>query len=163
MVYVDNPPAPKRHQDMTSMVENRSDELWLEKSGPYQVARAMSYTVTIDISGLHNTVAIDKITLSQAVREINQDASRRSCKNQFSTEHIGTPKKLQATEIFREEMVRTAPENYGRSLTAPRVTVCAERCGRCAPTGKGRRRPTEYVVNRVIGNMTDGRCMLHRV
>lgn len=123
IVYVVNPLVSKPCQNMTSTVEDPSFKLRLTKSEPYRVVQATPHTVTINIYGLHNIVAIDRVALSQAALEINQDASGQNCDEQFPTEYKTMPKEPQAVEPFVEKRANATPENGGSSPSAPEDAV----------------------------------------
>lgn len=112
-IYFNNLPATKLRQDTTYIVEDPSAKLRPQKFGLNRLIRVTPHTMTIYIDRLHNIDAIGRVTLSQAARKINQDASRINCDNQPSPEHRGITKKLQAVETFKKERAKTVPENYG--------------------------------------------------
>lgn len=103
VVYVDNPPAPKRLHGMTSRAKNQSVKLRPKKFGPYQVVQATPHTVTINDDGLHNIVTFCQVTVSQTAGENPLDACERNCDHQSSTEYETTLKKPQILKLFVEK------------------------------------------------------------
>lgn len=156
MVYFDNSPAPKRRQQMTSTVEDPSFKLRPMKSGLHRVVLATPHTETINIDGLHNIVAIDRVTLSQAAQEINRDASERNCENQFSPNHGIILGKPLIVEAVLEKNVYTAPKDDGLSQKTQEDTVRPELQEQRTPTSKEKQKQsTEYFVDRVVDGKAD--------
>lgn len=163
LVYVDNSSAPNRLQGLTSAEEDQSVKLRTKRSGPYRVVQATPHTVTFDIYGLHIFVAIDRVTLSMAAQEFNQDASQRNCDNQFSLEHGTTHTKLHTQESVMEKKANTAPEKDVLSPTAQENAVRTElREQFTANDEEEKDLPMENVIDRVIDSSVDGQRTLYR-
>lgn len=162
-IYVANPPASKRCKGLTSAREGPSVKLRPKKSGPYRVVQATSHTVNVGIDELHNIVAINRVTLLQVARKVNQDAVERNCDNQSSQEYESMLSKSQSVEILNEEGAKTAPENDGLLPAAPKVAEHTNHRRGSALTIEEERQPIEYVVNQFIKSKIDGRRTLNRV
>lgn len=122
----------------------------------------MPHTVIIDIDGLHNSVAIDRVILQQGIRLIVLDVSRRNWDSQSSPKHGTMLEKYHAEVPFMKK--KTATENH---LSSPTAQEDAERMRnreqRTSVGGEERGRPTEYVVNRVIDRIVHGQRTLFRL
>lgn len=135
MVFVANPPATKCRQKVTSAEEDPSIKSKSEKSGPYQAIRATPHTVPIDIDRLHDSVAIDRVTLPQTAEEVSHDANRRSCDSRSPSKHRTTLKKPHTRDLVMREKTKLAPKDDGLSPTVHGEAVRTELNNRYTPTG----------------------------
>lgn len=101
--------------------------------------------------------------MPEAAQKVNQDASGRNYNNRFSQEYGSMLQKVEPVKIIREKGAKTAPENYGPLPTAPENAGRENHRGGSELTGEEKIQPTEYVIDRVVDNKTDGRCTLYRV
>lgn len=106
MVYVDNQPATKCRQRLTSIGEGPSVELRPEKFGPYRVARNTPLTVTNDIEKLHDIVLINRVPLPQEAKNIKQDTSERYRDNPSLQGYGSKLKKHHLGKILNEERAK---------------------------------------------------------
>lgn len=156
MLYVDNPPALKRHRILSSAREVSSTKLRSKESGPYRVARVSPYTVTTDIDGLHNVFAIDQVTLSQVFQELYHDANSRNCNNQRSLDHGTTLTKFSTRESVMERKASIVPEYDVLPPTAQCDAVRTKLREQRAPTGgEKQKQPPKYVVDPFIDSRVD--------
>lgn len=71
-------PTSNLRKEDTTLAPDPSVKLRPMKSGQYRVVRSTLHTVPIDVDGLHNVVAADKITLVKAANEEEQDTGELS-------------------------------------------------------------------------------------
>lgn len=122
MEYVNNSPAPKRRQGMTSTAKDPSINLQPKKSGSYQVIQATPHTAAIEIDGLHDIFAINRVMLSKAAHERQLNAKKQNCYEQSKTELLAALKELQVVQSIQDEGSQLLPIDDGPSLTAPKDT-----------------------------------------
>lgn len=91
MVYVKNPSTQKRRLEEQTSKEASSLKLRPKKSGTYRVVRSAPHTVTIDISGLHNVVTVERVTLAQAAREEGQEVTGQGQDEESAAKDGDTP------------------------------------------------------------------------
>lgn len=96
---------------MTPTAEESSVKIHPKTSWSSQVVRIKSPTVPVGIYGLHNFVAIDRVTLANTTRERIQNPNEQIFRNQLSTNHENRPTKLQAVERPMKGRAEKAPEN----------------------------------------------------
>lgn len=164
-VYLNKLLTAIRRKDDTVLAPDASVKLRPKKSGPYCVVLSKPRTVIIDVHGIHNVVAVDRITFAKAANEEGQNTKKVSDDISPATEStILNDRQDDVLEVEAENVVPRERSEHKRQLKAYVLADKHRMKGQSNHDDtKSQVEPTDYVVDRIVDHRDNERLTLHGV